>query len=168
MTKDNLFRPAWTPLTIFLMIVGFIVFWPLGLAMLGYILYGDRLYQMWDEKSGPFSKRASTSAMHRCRTATARYRAPSGNIAFDEFRQRELARLEEERNKLDAMREDFDTYVRDLQRARDKEEFDRFMRQRTASEPNNLTTGDTFSGDVTPPPFAGPSNPPTGPQSAPA
>ena len=39
-----LIRPDWTPATIALMVLGFIVFWPLGLAMLAYILFGDRLH----------------------------------------------------------------------------------------------------------------------------
>ena len=37
MTKA-LIRPAWTPATIALMVIGFMVFWPLGLAMLAYII----------------------------------------------------------------------------------------------------------------------------------
>jgi hypothetical protein len=43
MTNSALIRPAWTPATIALMVIGFMVFWPLGLAMLAYILWGDRL-----------------------------------------------------------------------------------------------------------------------------
>ena len=38
MTNSALIRPAWTPATIALMVIGFMVFWPLGLAMLAYIL----------------------------------------------------------------------------------------------------------------------------------
>ena len=35
-------RKRWTPLAIFAMIVGFILWWPLGLAVIGYILWqGD-------------------------------------------------------------------------------------------------------------------------------
>ncbi len=37
MTNTALIRPAWTPATIALMVIGFMVFWPLGLAMLAYI-----------------------------------------------------------------------------------------------------------------------------------
>ena len=40
---NALIRPAWTPVTIAMMIIGFMIFWPLGLAMLAYILWGDRL-----------------------------------------------------------------------------------------------------------------------------
>ena len=42
MNTTALIRPAWTPATIALMVLGFMVFWPLGLAMLAYILWGDR------------------------------------------------------------------------------------------------------------------------------
>lgn len=127
MTKTNLFRPAWTPLTIGLMVLGFITFLPLGLAMLGYILFGERLHQMWNEKSGSFEARM------RCGSTPATSwtaKTSSGNVAFDEFRAAELARLHEERRKLDAMRDEFDAYQRDLNRARDQEEFDRFLRNR--------------------------------------
>src|SRR5690606_3895967 len=43
MNTTALIRPAWTPATIALMVLGFVVFWPLGLAMLAYIIWGDRL-----------------------------------------------------------------------------------------------------------------------------
>ena len=43
MNTTALIRPAWTPATIALMVIGFMVFWPLGLAMLAYIIWGDRL-----------------------------------------------------------------------------------------------------------------------------
>ena len=56
----------------------------------------------------------------------------TGNVAFDDWREAELARLDEERRKLDEMREQFDDYVRELRRAKDQEEFDRFMRDRNS------------------------------------
>ena len=34
-------KPEWSPVTIALMVLGFIIFWPLGLAMLAYILWGE-------------------------------------------------------------------------------------------------------------------------------
>ena len=54
----------------------------------------------------------------------------TGNVAFDDWRKAELDRIEEERRKLDEMREEFDEYLRELRRAKDQEEFDRFMRDR--------------------------------------
>lgn len=127
MTKTALIRPAWTPATVALMVLGFMLFWPLGLAMLAYILWGDRLDGFKREMN-----RATDGFFSGCRRATAYGAAPrTGNAAFDEWRDRELERLAEERRKLDEMREAFDEYVRELRRARDQEEFDRFMKSRS-------------------------------------
>ncbi len=54
----------------------------------------------------------------------------TGNIAFDDWREKELERLAEERRKLDEMLKEFDDYARELRRAKDQEEFDRFMANR--------------------------------------
>ncbi|MBE0694165.1 MAG: DUF2852 domain-containing protein [Aquamicrobium sp.] len=126
MTKTALIRPAWTPATIALMVVGFVVFWPLGLAMLAYILWGDRL----DEFKGEWGK-ARNGLFGSCRRHGGFAR--TGNIAFDEWREKELERLAEERRKLDEMREEFDAYARELRRAKDQQEFDRFMAERSKS-----------------------------------
>jgi hypothetical protein len=34
-------KPQWGPLTIALMVLGFVLWWPLGLAVLAYILWGE-------------------------------------------------------------------------------------------------------------------------------
>ena len=57
----------------------------------------------------------------------------TGNVAFDDWREKELERLVEERRKLDEMLEEFDDYARELRRAKDQEEFDRFMSDRARS-----------------------------------
>ena len=49
--QSCLLRPGFHPLSIGLMVVGFIVFWPLGLAMLAYMLWGDRMRSKWAEVS---------------------------------------------------------------------------------------------------------------------
>lgn len=36
-----LVKPQWGPLSIALMVLGFVVWWPLGLAVLAYILWGE-------------------------------------------------------------------------------------------------------------------------------
>ena len=109
-------RPAWTPLNIVLMVLGFIIFWPLGLAMLAWIIWGEQIAD-------------------RMRDAEVRWRSEkTGNHAFDDHRKAELQRLEEERRRLDAERQEFETYLRDLKRARDQEEFDRYMAERRAGQ----------------------------------
>lgn len=108
-------RPGWSPVTIGIMVVGFVIAWPLGLAALAYIIWGDRLHTFVDEARYRWSSNRS---------------GDSGNAAFDDYREQELKRLEEERRKLDATREEFDRFMHELRLAKDKEEFDRFMSQR--------------------------------------
>jgi hypothetical protein len=143
-----LIRPDWTPATIALMVLGFIVFWPLGLAMLAYILFGDRLHAFKreaNEKMDGFYKSCRRGGWHgRDRGGWHR---DTGNVAFDDWRKAELERIEEERRKLDAMREEFDSYLRELRRAKDQEEFDRFMRDRDNRQtPSNNDHQNGFSG----------------------
>ena len=127
-TKSCMIKPAWTPVTIGLMVLGFVVFWPLGLAMLAYILWGDRFEGMARDAKEQWRGSPLKGAFDQM-SNTAGY-AQTGNVAFDDYRERELKRLEEERAKLDAMRAEFDDFLRELRRARDQEEFDRFMANR--------------------------------------
>jgi Protein of unknown function (DUF2852) len=138
-----LIRPAWTPATIALMVGGFIVFAPAGLAMLAYIIWGER-FHAWHDNGGSVREAmtAKFSETMGSRRGSKWYREAkpqrrgfhaTGNVAFDDWRDGELNRLAEERRKLDEMREEFDSYARELRRAKDKEEFDRFMAAREAT-----------------------------------
>lgn len=145
MNTTALIRPAWTPATIALMVIGFMVFWPLGLAMLAYIIWGDRLEGFKKDVN-----RATDGLFSGCRRGAdkaQRWGNPrTGNVAFDDWREKELTRLEEERRKLDEMLAEFDEYARELRRAKDQEEFDRFMAQRnrsTAPATTETATGTT-------------------------
>jgi hypothetical protein len=115
-------RGRWTALNIVLMIVGFALFWPLGLAMLAWIIWGDEISAKAEELKGgfrTFSERAPAFGGARS--------GHTGNAAFDEYRAREIERLAEERRKLDAMRAEFEGFLKELRRVKDQEEFDRFM-----------------------------------------
>jgi hypothetical protein len=131
-------RPAWTPLTIALMVIGFIVFWPLGLLMLAYIIWGHRMPELRRHFDGV--KSDFRSEFHGrswgCGSSRGGF-TRSGNTAFDDYRERELKRLEEERRKLEEERREFETFMENLRRARDQEEFDRFMRERRAMKPGD-------------------------------
>ncbi len=130
-------RPAWTPLTIALMVIGFIVFWPLGLAMLAYIIWGHRVPELRRHFEG--MKQDFRSEFRGGGRSCGRSRgfSASGNVAFDEYRARELKRLEEERRRLEEERQEFETFMQNLRRARDQEEFDRFMRDRRSMKPGD-------------------------------
>jgi hypothetical protein len=145
MNTSALIRPAWTPATIALMVLGFVVFWPLGLAMLAYILWGDRFDGFKrDVKGATEGFFGSCRGRHAHRHGFGR----TGNIAFDDWREKELQRIEEERRKLDETLKEFDSYLRELRRAKDQEEFDRFMaeRNRARNDDNSKPRGSSTPG----------------------
>ena len=130
-------KPQWGPLTIALMVLGFIIWWPLGLAMLAYIIWGES-FGGSAEKAQNFVHRSKTWAQN-CGPRAHRYNGwhqTSGNAAFDEYRAEQLKRLEEERKRLDEEIQAFHEYMANLRKAKDREEFDRFMRERNGNRPN--------------------------------
>jgi Protein of unknown function (DUF2852) len=139
MNTTALIRPAWTPATIALMVVGFMVFWPLGLAMLAYVIWGDRLDGFKRDVN------TATDGMFRAAKGFGRQEAYTGNVAFDDWRNAEIERLNQERRKLDEMRAEFEEELRELRRAKDQEEFDRFMAKRSGagSKPRGKSVPDT-------------------------
>src|ERR1700749_4870183 len=92
-------KPQWGPLTIALMVLGFIIFWPLGLAMLAYILWGELFggssekAEAWVSKSKAWSRDGNYN--HRS-YGYGRWGNSSGNAAFDDYRAEQLKRLDEE------------------------------------------------------------------------
>ncbi|QFU07946.1 hypothetical protein PARPLA_02466 [Rhodobacteraceae bacterium THAF1] len=102
---DQRGRFAW----IAAMVAGFIFVWPVGLALLGYMV--------WQNK---FSLGRSGSCGMR---KSAMRQTPTGNAAFDAYRADTLRRLEEEQAA-------FEDFLKRLREARDKAEFDQFMEDR--------------------------------------
>jgi len=132
-------KPGWSPLNTVLMVIGFVAFFPLGLVMLAWNLWGHR----WVDEQGDF-KRAFTMQRNWAGD-DRRWRASSmsktGNTAFDEYRAVELAHLEEERRKFDDMRREFDDHLNNLRRARDQKEFDDFMDARRSQNKDTDEAG---------------------------
>jgi hypothetical protein len=110
------------------MVIGFIVFWPIGLAILAYLIWSGRMgcgrygdMQHWRERAAERWER-KRERWERRWGAPAGLR-PSGNRAFDEYRDEALRRLEEEAN-------EFREFLGRLRMAKDRAEFDEFMRER--------------------------------------
>ncbi len=110
---------TWTPFTIGVTVVAFVVAWPIGLGLLAYNLWGQNMRH---------------SCRHRNRGKWSRSRryhcGGSGNEAFDEYREETLRRLEEEQAA-------FAEYLERLRRAKDQEEFDSFMAERRNGSQSN-------------------------------
>ena len=56
----------------------------------------------------------------------------SGNAAFDDYKRAELDKIEALRRKLEEDQKAFGDFVERLRRAKDQEEFERFMAERNA------------------------------------
>ena len=127
-------KPQWSPLTIALMVLGFVIFWPLGLAMLAYILWGEMFGGSSDKAEAWVNKSKAWCQNNKYRHHGYNgWQQSSGNAAFDDYRAEQLKRLEEERRRLEEEGRAFAEFVTNLRRARDKEEFDRFMAERNAA-----------------------------------
>ena len=115
---DGMGKLAWLGV----IFIAFWTAWPLGLAVLAYLVGSGRL-RTWFEAPGTWCNMRGDApgGSGRRRRAT-----PSGNQAFDDYREETLRRLEEEQR-------DFQSYLERLRRARDKAEFDGFMAERRRS-----------------------------------
>ena len=138
---DDYGKPAW----IGVMVLGFIVFWPVGLAILGYLIWSGRM-GCWKYR-GPgrwhfegLNREGSRGEGRRRRRRTGMN--SSGNLAFDEYREETLRRLEDDQS-------EFESFLERLRHAKDKAEFDQFMEERRGQpeRPNPPTepTGDLGS-----------------------
>jgi hypothetical protein len=118
---DDIGRPAW----IALMVVSFIVFWPLGLAILAFLLWSGRMGCGWNGDAGRWQQRMHDRFGNRMErwSRSARGYPTSGNRAFDEYREEALKRLEDEQR-------EFRDFLDRLRMAKDRSEFDQFMGER--------------------------------------
>ena len=127
---DGLPRPVSLAMTVF----AFILWWPVGLATLFYMIGSGRLSprgrrdRMADGSNGggqglpPWSNWSSWASGRGGQTGS------SGNHAFDEYRMHTLKQLEEEQL-------EFGAFLERLRFAKDKAEFDQFMAERRGRPP---------------------------------
>jgi hypothetical protein len=102
---DDKGKGAW----IAAMVLGFVFFWPVGLALLAYMIWSKRMFNSSCSRSG---RRYGMATMKS-----------TGNSAFDSYKADTLRRLEEEQS-------EFEAFLKRLRDAKDKAEFDQFMDDR--------------------------------------
>ena len=110
-------KPAW----IAVMILGFIIFWPVGLGILGYMIWSGRMGCSKHKRRGKWMRGFESGYNHK---SPPWARPTSGNRAFDEYRADTLKRLESEFD-------EFQDFLEQLRMAKDKEQFDKFMKSRS-------------------------------------
>ena len=129
---DEIPKAAW----IALVVLGFIVFWPVGLALLIYLKWSGRMSWWkhghcgrWHSPDGrPDGREAREEFRAWRRRNRAWGRSSSGNVAFDEYREETLRKLDEEQR-------EFRDYLDRLRSAKDRAEFDQFMNERRGRPP---------------------------------
>ncbi|MEY8827742.1 DUF2852 domain-containing protein [Sedimentitalea sp. XS_ASV28] len=105
------------------MVLGFVFFWPVGLALLFYMIWSKRM----------FSK--SCNSRHSWKQQRMTMSSSTGNRAFDAYKAETLRRLEEEQN-------NFESFLERLREAKDKAEFDQFMEERAKQADRNRDEGE--------------------------
>jgi hypothetical protein len=117
-------RPLW----ILMLILGFMFWWPVGLAILFFSLWSGQMGcgGRWQHKMARMQdKMERMRGRMEGRGGYDFWGAPrsSGNHAFDEYRNETLRRLEDEQR-------EFKDFLERLRFAKDKTEFDAFMAER--------------------------------------
>lgn len=119
------------------MVLGFVLWWPLGVTLLMFLIFTGRFRGMRCAGAGQWfnmearQNGAASGPWGGCGGGRGFRAKPSGNKAFDDYREETLRRLEEEQK-------EFQEYLERLRQARDKAEFDQFM-----SERRNRAGGET-------------------------
>jgi hypothetical protein len=109
---DDRGKGAW----IVAMILGFIFFWPVGLALLAYMIWSKRMF------SKGCAHRYNRGSRYEVRLHRHGFRS-SGNSAFDAYKSDTLNRLEREQ-------EEFESFLERLRTSKDKSEFDQYLEER--------------------------------------
>lgn len=135
---DEFGKPAW----IALIVLGFMAFWPIGLAILAFTIWSGRMgcgyhggQDRWQHKMERMQRKMDWM---RAKMSGGSPSGPSwgssfggswsgmptsGNRAFDDYRSETLKRLEDEQR-------EFRDFLERLRFAKDKTEFDAFMAER--------------------------------------
>lgn len=116
------------PLMIAAMVLGFIAFWPVGLAILFFMIGSGRMGRRWAQRYGMDPGNTGPAGPTAWPAWCGPGRRSSGNAAFDEYREETLRRLEEEQK-------DFADYLERLRFAKDRAEFEQFMTERRPRPP---------------------------------
>ena len=121
---DDYGKGAW----IAVMVLGFIVFWPIGLAILAYLIWSGRMGCWKGSGRGRWHYYEAERGRGEGWFGSRRRNGSSGNSAFDEYREETLRRLEDEQK-------EFQDFLQRLRQAKDKAEFDQFMTERRTRGP---------------------------------
>ena len=113
----------WSAVNIAAMVAGFVLFWPIGLFILFWIVTGrdvqdlpDACRRQWSALTGVWQDQAGDGT-----------RGATDNVVFNEFQQAQYERIREIRDEIKERARRFREYRANAKRRADEEEFNRFM-----------------------------------------
>lgn len=113
------------------MVLGFIFFWPVGLALLAYMIWSKRMFSKCRGQMARHDHHAMMNGMRMRRYGIR----PSGNSAFDAYKADTIDRLEQEQD-------EFETFLKRLRESKDKAEFDQYLDERARAAKDTLGGGE--------------------------
>lgn len=111
----------WSGINIAVMVLGFVMFWPVGLAILGWIMSGR------DVRDLPGAIKSVWDHFFGAHPLETRFSSSSDNIVFDEYQQTQYDRIAEIKNEIRERARRFRDFSLNARRRADQEEFDNFM-----------------------------------------
>ncbi len=113
----------WSGLNIAAMVFGFILFWPIGLFILFWIITGRSVQELYRWIRGQWDKVAGN---RNGGNGFGNHRG-SDNVVFNEYQQTQHDRIREIREEIRERARRFADFRSDAKRRADEEEFNRFM-----------------------------------------
>lgn len=129
---------SWQPAEIAAMVLGFVIFWPIGLFIIG-LKRGWLGLDRWDfaqrqmDRLANLTRKSGDSGISWRSSISSN----SGNGAFENYKAAELERLEAGFQELARKQQEFQDFLKRLRESKDQAEFDRFMNERRNNEPKS-------------------------------
>ncbi len=119
------------------MVAGFVLFWPIGLLILCWVVTGREVQELpaairrqWSKMTGGWH-RPNGHGIHR----------PSENVVFNEFQQAQYERIREIKDEIKNRARRFSEFRANAKRRADEEEFNRFMSDAPLREDGHSSGG---------------------------
>lgn len=119
-------KGKWTPINIAAMVLGFVVFWPIGLVLLFWILSGRDVQELPGAIRQKWSQYATGGSSHA--------NGESDNAVFNDYQQTQYDRIAEIKQEIKDRARRFREFRADAKRRADEDEFKQFMDRKPDSD----------------------------------
>lgn len=123
-------RGNWSGINIAAMVIGFVLFWPIGLFLLYWILTGRNVRTIPRAFRSQFSRLTGFCDPDHY----AGYSDYESNVVFNEYQQTQFDRINEIKDEIRERSRRFNEYRTNAKRRADEEEFNNFMADTPISE----------------------------------